>query len=391
MAFTLPKCGFVFWPVGTGDSTTIVVKANEVIVQVDLHHLGKSDDKETPHVPIVDELVRLLPKRNGQPYLSVFMLTHPDKDHILGFRDLLSRVTIGELWHTPRIFREYKKDFCDDAQAFRDEARRRRGVTIEKKGAVGAGDRVRVIGHDEGTFQREAYKGFPYEWRAFPGKSITKLDGTDYAGTFEAFIHAPFKNDSADTRNNTSHALQIALTNGLGVGKALLFGDREYPTVNQIFTKTKEREREQYLEWNVALAPHHCSKKVMFWKDEGQQSESFRQNVMKAYADAALPGAYIVASCDANFGDGEGRNPPHLSARLRYEEIVSTGHFLCTHEIPNQTKPEPIKFEVGEKGFSYEKPSALAAAISAGVAAAVAAARGTGAPPQTQVGFGDLP
>src|SRR4030095_8311618 len=121
--FLLPQKGFVFWPVGCGDSTTIVVKRNEIIVQLDLHHMQKADDSEDPAWPIIDELGRLLPQKNGKPYLSVFMLTHPDEDHILGFADLLKKVTIGEIWHTPRIFRDYddKAVLCDDAKVFRKE------------------------------------------------------------------------------------------------------------------------------------------------------------------------------------------------------------------------------------------------------------------------------
>jgi beta-lactamase superfamily II metal-dependent hydrolase len=116
--FTLPKKGFVFWPVGTGDSTTIVVKENKIIFQLDLHHLEKSEDSDDSAWPIVDELVRLLPKKDGKPYLSVFALTHPDQDHVLGFKELIRRVTIGEIWHTPRIFRDYEdeNDLCEDAE-----------------------------------------------------------------------------------------------------------------------------------------------------------------------------------------------------------------------------------------------------------------------------------
>src|ERR1700730_4183934 len=229
MAFKLPKKGFVFYPVATGDSTTIVVKDNSVIMQVDLHNCESQDDEESKPFPIVDELVRLLPKKNNKPYLSVFALTHPDQDHILGFGDLLSRVAIGEIWHTPRIFREYRKDLSEDAQKFRDEAQRRRKIMIEKKGDVAAGDRLRVIGHDDGIFKDTDYEDFPSYARSYPCGTIEVLDGEDFSGVFEAFVHAPFKDDSSDTRNNTSLALQVTLSEGSETAKALLFGDREYP------------------------------------------------------------------------------------------------------------------------------------------------------------------
>jgi beta-lactamase superfamily II metal-dependent hydrolase len=88
MATKLPDKGFVFWPVGTGDSSTIVIKKDEIVLQIDLHHLSKSDDDDDPHCAIVDELVECLPKKDGKPFLAVFALTHPDEDHIKGFADL---------------------------------------------------------------------------------------------------------------------------------------------------------------------------------------------------------------------------------------------------------------------------------------------------------------
>ena len=104
--FTLPKRGIVFWPVGVGDSTTVVVD-QETIFQVDLHHLGAAEDDDDPRTPIVDRLLKLLPKRDGKPYLAGFAATHLDEDHILGFAKLLDeKVTIGDLWFTPRIFRD---------------------------------------------------------------------------------------------------------------------------------------------------------------------------------------------------------------------------------------------------------------------------------------------
>lgn len=199
----LPDQGVVFWPVGTGDSTTIVVREDQTVVQVDLHDqtLSESESEDessedsNSFTPIVKRLKETLPKRNETPYLSVFILTHPDRDHILGFKKLLDEVEIDEIWHTPRIFREYEddEDLCEDAKVFRDECDRRRRITIDRDGDVDASDRVRVIGHDELFEDDEKYKDFPKRWRSFPGKPVTHLDGEDLQEHFEAFIHAPFK------------------------------------------------------------------------------------------------------------------------------------------------------------------------------------------------------
>lgn len=388
MSFQLPKMGFVFWPVGTGDSTTIAIN-EDVIMQVDLHHLEKSEDEDEPHLPIVDELVRLLPKKDKKPYLSVFVLTHPDKDHIQGFEKLLEEVKIGEIWHTPRIFREYKKDLCDDAKKFREEVNRRRKITIDKKGDVEAGDRVRVIGHDD-IFEDDKYKDFPEKWRSYPASIITDIDGENFDDLFETFIHAPFKDDSAAEKNDTSLALQITLKCGDQSARALLLGDRCYPTIKKIFDKTKEKKRETYLKWDILLAPHHCSKKVMFWQDEGEEKEKFKPDMMGDFEEFAEPSAYIVSSSESDFSDKDGKNPPHLKARKKYEQIIDVGHFLCTHEHPNTKNPVPIKFELNDEGFIYTESKSEDTENSADLTAAIGAARGGATPPEDKVGFGKL-
>ena len=60
MKFSLPSQGFVFWPVGNGDSTTIVLNS-ETVMQVDLRHLECASDDDDPRMPILDRLVPLLP------------------------------------------------------------------------------------------------------------------------------------------------------------------------------------------------------------------------------------------------------------------------------------------------------------------------------------------
>lgn len=387
--FTLPKKGFVFWPVGTGDSTTIVVKEKDVIVQIDLRHLEKSEDDDDPAWPIIDELVRLLPKKNGKPYLSVFILTHPDKDHILGFRELRKKITIGEIWHTPRVFRDYEESetLCDDAEAFRKEVHRRRKAVIDDPTNVKAGDRVRVIGHDD-VLKGDDYRGFPPERTSAPGKLITMLDDTNVSDYFEAFVHAPFKEDAAKERNNTSLSLQVTLKEGDASGKAFFFGDREYPTIKQIFEVTIEHKCEKYLYWDILLTPHHCSKKVMYWQDENETEESFKPDIMKYFKGYEQSSAYIIASASADFTDGSGDNPPHRKARKQYEKIIDAGHFLCTHERPNKEAPEPIKFELTEKGLSLVATLATEENTTPAITAAVTTGRASATPPQAQIGFG---
>ncbi len=100
MTDSIPNKGVTFWPVGNGDSTTISI-SEQVKIQIDLHHMVAAEDDDEEYYPVVDHLTEGLPKIDGTPYLSVFALTHPDKDHIQGFDKLLEQATIGELWLTP--------------------------------------------------------------------------------------------------------------------------------------------------------------------------------------------------------------------------------------------------------------------------------------------------
>lgn len=384
MLVKLPSQGFAFWPVGSGDSTTIAV-GDDVFMQVDLRHLACVDeDDDDPRMAVIDHLEKILPRVGGKPYLSVFVLTHPDEDHCRGFAELLKRITIGELWHTPRVFREYPRDLCEDAKVFRKEAKRRVAKTI-KGGEVGAGDRVRVIGYDD-LLKEDDYKGFPADRLTIPGNAVVDLDGEDCSDRFRAFVHGPFKGDCAGERNGTSIALQVALDKDGIAGKAMLMGDLCYPTVKRIFDRSKAAD----VEWNVLLAPHHCSKSVMYWKGEGESEETLKQDVLDAIEAAASSPGYIVASSEVIPASNQsGDDPPHARAKQRYEEIVPD-EFLCTQEHPNEETPEPIIFSVSASGFQYQEPQQGRSQKSRTVSSAIAAARGSSTPPTQRVGFGRM-
>ena len=372
----------MFWPVGTGDSTTIVIK-KDIVLQVDIRNLEKADNDEDDHVSIVDVLVDNLVKVDNEPYLDGFALTHPDKDHILGFKELLEKVTIAEIWFTPRVFAEYDDDLCDDAQAFKDEAYRRVKATIDAKGNASAGDRVRIIGYDD-LLEEDDFNGFPEDRITVPGNSLTELDGVDYESEFNVFIHAPFKEETEGERNNTSLAMQVTLGNDPSAGGVLLFGDIAYPRIRQIFDETKDAENEDFLKWKVFLAPHHCSKSAMYQDENGR--EVLKQDMLDDLDSHQVGDGYIVSSSEKIPAENKkGDNPPHAKAKERYEEVAE-GEFLCTHE--NGETGEPLVFEFEEDGLSYSDEDADASVEVDNIAIGVETARGSEEPPAQEVGFG---
>jgi hypothetical protein len=380
---------FIFWPVGCGDSTTVVISDDEVL-QIDLNDTAIADADDNEKIPLVDELVAKLPKRNGKPYLSCFVLTHPDTDHCRGFAELLKRVTIGELWHTPRVFREFKDgtSHCPDAKVFRKEAKRRVAATIQAGGDPGAGNRVRVVGYDD-LLQEADYTGFPRAFFTMPGRWITALDGRDVSSRFAAFVHAPFRNDVSDERNETSLAMQVLIGSNRSVMKGLFFGDLAYPTLREVVDQTKGHDNLANLGWNVLLAPHHCSKKVMYEKD-ADGNDVLKQDILDDLEAHRLSPGFIIASSSAIPGNNSpGDNPPHAKAKNRYSEIVDSNGFICTGEYSTSKNMRPVIFTVTDSGITQvDKDYALAEATKEDLAKAIVAARGFSTPPAGKVGFG---
>ena len=378
--FTLPDRGFVFWPVGTGDSTTIVIDEDRVM-QVDIRQMESSTEEDDPHAPVVDLLVEHLPQVDGEPYLSSFVLTHPDLDHCQGFADLLEKATIGEIWFAPRVLSEFDEDLCDDAQAFKEEAQRR--VDKAKEQTLEAGDRVRIIGYAD-VLEEEEYEGFPEELLTVPGNEITEIDGEDVSDMFRAFVHAPFKDDAEAERNDTSVGLQVTLKGDNESCRAMLLGDLSHPTIKRIFDISDDDD----LKWNVFLAPHHCSKTVMYTTDDDDKEvldSKLRAQIESAGEDCR----YIISSsAPVPSSNKSGDNPPHAIAKNRYCEIVEDGNFVCTQEHPDEESPEPIVISVSDDGCELDSDNGSGSKNSMDVVTAVTLARGGRTTPTSQTTFG---
>ncbi len=372
MNFKLPKQGLVFWPVANGDSTTIVIDS-KTHLQVDLNHLKKSENDDDPTLPIVDELVERLPKENGRPYLAAFALSHPDEDHCRGFAKLLDEVDIGELWFTPRVFREYTKDLCDDAAEFKKEAERRVKKTIGATGDPGAGHRVRIFGYSE-LLDEDKFKDFPEDRLTTPGNELTTIDERNVSSKFRAFVHAPFKDDDGSDRNDTSLGMQVTLCDRANELRALLLGDLSYPIIKRIFEVSKADD----LAWNVLLAPHHCSKAVMYWKDEGDEEEKLKKHIVDEMVTASKsPNRIVSSSNTVPSSNRSGDDPPHAKAKMQYESITTS--FLCTMDNDD---PIVVKLEDGKISFAAAPTSAYSASEAA------SRARGSKTTPRDAVTYG---
>ncbi|MFE7435494.1 hypothetical protein ACFU78_21120 [Streptomyces tendae] len=323
---------------------------DNLVMQVDLRDMKAADEDDAVVAAVIDRLEETLPRPDGEtPYLAVFTLTHADKDHCCGFGDLLeSSILIGEIWATPRLWRELSEDkpMCEDAQRFQEEVERRVDATLKavKDGKEPAsGDRVRIIGYDEDR-ELHSYAELPDEYFTFPGDVITKIDGQDVEDRFEAFVHAPFKDHCAGDRNDTSLALQVQLKASDGtVGRLLFLGDLAYPIIKMIFENSEGAGNADRVEWDVLLSPHHCSKKAMYAEGEDGEEE-LKQDLLDLFQAHVSPDARVIASSRPfRDKDDTGNDPPHLLAREAYESITDY-EVLCTGEYPSKEEPRPVVF-----------------------------------------------
>ena len=359
---TLPSRGVRFPHVGNGDSSTISVIEDEVCIQVDLRHTQKGEDEDEKPEDVIDVLTDLLPEKDGEPYLSAFLLTHPDEDHCSGFEQFLDEVEIGEIIHTPQIFEQYEDDeeLSDDAKSFREECERRRDETIDEDGDPGSGDRVLIVGYSE-TFEKPEYQDFPEEFRKVAGDTITKIDGEELEEA-EFFVHGPLKGEYGDDRNDSSLSFQLCLEseNGQESLECLFFGDRSSATIESIVEETEDHSNQERLDWNVLLSPHHCSKKALYKKED--DTEQPHDDVIDALRDGEQEVSYVVASCravdeDGNsvFTDGDNDDPPHQKARNRYYTMLDEEEdFLCTGEHPDTDDPSALIIRLGDDGIDFD-------------------------------------
>lgn len=375
--FDLATQGFVFWPVGSGDSTTVIIDA-ETVMQIDLRQLSASEDSSDTRWPVVDHLVESLPKKSGVPYLAAFVLTHPDEDHCQGFAELLDQVLIGELWFSPKVLDEADSDLSDDAKAFKKEAKRRIDLTIA--GVVNSGDRVRIIGA-AALLDEAPYDQLPASVCFLPGDELTTIDDVDKSESFHAVVLAPFKEDFDGERNSSSVGLRITLIRGDSSCSALLLGDLAHASVSRVF----EESDDNHLTWNIFQAPHHCSRTVMYVEEDDR--ERLDRDLLNSIS-AKGEGCKIIVSSSEPIpsSNDSGDNPPHAQAKNRYLELVEDDHFLVTGEFPSEENTEPIVFRVTDDGCSLSGDNQ--SSDTTDIAAALALSRGGINPPDSPVRFG---
>lgn len=352
-----------YYPVENGDTTLITLTDNATILTDCKLRAGATDPDDDSKYNVKADLLKSIQRKDDNPYVDAFILTHGDKDHCHGFgtnfylgdpasygkanRDK-NEIIIGELWVTSALF---TYDHCEDGNTVRCEANRRIKMRDENHTDKDKpGNRIFLIGYDSA----DKFKNVP---SYIPGSTVTSFNGST-KWDFEIFIHGPFKDDlvqgKADKdRNSTSIVFlarfKFSILDPDFSCRALFAGDADHYIMEQVLKQSKLHGNEDCLKYNLLLAPHHCS--WTFFNDVSYDIEA-NQTPKKSSLDILsykLPGAYIIASSRKIVN--EKPNPPHYPAKIEYVKAIgSADKFLSTAIHPEEDAPEPIEFIVERDG-----------------------------------------
>lgn len=380
-----------FFQVGTGDMTLVRLadtSVTTIIIGSRIRQAADDPEDDTPDVgrPLRE---RLQWDANERPFVNAFLLSHPDQDHCAGLRkhfwlgdpdqypdDNLDRwerrILIRELWSSPLVFRRRSNNhaLCEDACAFNKEARRRVAYWRTFRSA-GHGNRIRIMGED--------VQGKTDDLGAIlvkAGDSFSTIAGEDFSPYFKSHLLAPAPHeDDAEleeelTKNESSVIMNMQISASAysaSKTKFLTGGDAEVLIWQRMWGRYKTTP--DVLEYDLLLAPHHCSWHTLSYDSWSKKGESAKvnQDARSALAQARL-GATIVSSSAEIFDDYN--DPPCIRAKREYEDILEAvdGWFTCTGDLGEKAC---MDFEVLADG--KVKLLAAAAALAGSVPSAVAA------------------
>ena len=371
----------IHFKVGNGDMTLVVLESGRRIL-IDCKITSAADDPNDDAPDVGFQLRdRLTRDTDGRLYVDAFLLTHPDQDHCAGLRRHFhlgppgswvkanDKIVIREMLSSPIVFRradrKKAKDgltLCEDAQAWRDEARRRVRL-FRSQGWLADGDRIQILGEDVDGKTDDLLPIL-----VSTGSIFSTICGVTDA-TFKGLLLAPLPADDVDeaevlSKNNSSVIVRLTLAAGGNTmaGRFLFGGDAEVA----IWERIRDRYKDEDLTYDVLVAPHHCSWHSLSWDSWSKMREKAKvsERARSALAQAAS-GAIIVSSSNSILDDD--RDPPCIRAKREYEAILKPvlGPFRCVADEPGD---EPL--EIGVSYFGV-KPSRLFVGVAGGLSTGV--------------------
>ena len=371
-----------FLPVDNGNMTFIKLNdVNETTILYDMYIREKATDPNDKTYDVLQYLKdNLKTDSKGRHFVDVFILSHHDDDHIRGFEsyfyrgdidkipDNCEKIYIKEIWGSSRFFKRAStyNPLQNGALAFNTEMKRRYELHKKHKEIQEEGNRIIILGESEDD-KTDHVEDIVYKI----GESIHVLNNRNLSSKIDINILGPIEQqkDEIDelykAKNRGSVILQLNIKESSYTNQILLTGDAEVGVLeymSNIYPLSK-------FNYDILLAPHHCSKYSMFNKLSDGSCE-LSDTALETLSQAKS-GAKIIASC-REFGKD---TPPHKEAKKEYENIVGESNFFYTLGYKNGT--EAIEFELTGLGHK-EIVKASKAKMTTASAISVGEARGHG-------------
>lgn len=385
------------FPVDNGDMALIELSNKQnVLIDINIRTAADNPDNDE-YYDVAGDLKKRLPRdAEGRLYIDVFMLSHPDADHVTGLRNHFylgkpedfpkgnrDLILIREMWSSPIVFRRASTThvLCEDAKAWAKEARRR-VAHYKATRTAGHGDRIIIIGEDKG--------GKTDDIMAIVAKQnslITTVNG-DASSGLEARVLAPMVvNDSEEEliktleKNNSSIIMQFSIPADGFKDKCrfLSGGDADVAIWERLWNHHEKAGTTDWLSYDVMETPHHCSWRTLSydrWSELGEKVKVCQE--ARSSLSQIRTGASIVASSRPI--RKEEPNPPHERAKREYLSIVGNddARFICTSEFLLK-EGRPVEFKVDSSGVTRTRLlTAARAATTVGVSTVGTTARGHG-------------
>ncbi len=343
------------FPVDNGDS--MLIEHDGVVVLTDLHYRKDAQDDDEKDVYDIGKDIRdACENMHNALTCDIFVLTHPDQDHLLGIEDLFhlgsatnwksdsELIRIDELWVSPYM----QDDECatEKSQCMFDEVARREKLIGTGEGDLD-GNRIKILSLDGSDTSGKVGGSNKLEW--------TLLAPTDD----EADIGKDDDGDNLSANNSSLVIRWNAQTEGKD-NVFLLGGDAEVVIWERIWQDNKDHP--DAISWNVLVAPHHCSRSVMARKNEDDEYE-YSNDALDALGQIDGKGFVVSSSKEIKRNDD---NPPSWQAKQKYIGILeksgddADGRFKCTAD----KKTEPVVFKFTSNGLARSIAVASVSGIS---------------------------
>ncbi|APG86963.1 hypothetical protein SAMCCGM7_pB0248 (plasmid) [Sinorhizobium americanum CCGM7] len=386
-----------FFPVDNGDMALIKLDNGQHIL-IDVNIRAAADNPDDDTYDVATDLKDRLPRDDeGRLYVDVFLLSHPDGDHITGLRQHFhlgptedfpadnkdDLILIREMWSSPIVFRRASVNhkLIEDAKAWNKEARRRVALFRKKGFDVGDGDRILLMGKDKDGKTDDIMDIVVEQYGL-----ITRANQGD-EGLFEGRLLAPTVVENDDElidlleKNNSSVIIRFSITGDgyTDMCRFLTGGDAGVAIWERLWNRLDEDGNTDWLTYDVMETPHHCSWRSLSydrWSELGEKVKVCEE--ARSALSQVREGAVIVASCKPIKKDDS--NPPHERAKREFVSILEgdSSRFICTSEYSVE-EDRALEFKIYHAGTAKKVAmTAKKTAATVGVSGIGTAARAHG-------------